>query len=149
MSGLQCAVAVVLVVIVWEHRPQMYGQVFASRLFKQAVEIKAKSWHIGSVSQQPFGQAAAVVVSSASSVKRDCCMRCGRCCHLETEATTIRTRFRILTIQTSRCSKFKISTSWICITTAILEGCCSIKPGSCDWRGCCCAYEHHRTTIII
>ena len=39
----------------------MNGQVFASWLFKQAVEIKAKSRQIGSVSQQPLGQAAAVM----------------------------------------------------------------------------------------
>ena len=39
----------------------MNGQVFASWLFKQAVEIKTKSRHRRSVSQQPLGQAAAVV----------------------------------------------------------------------------------------
>lgn len=62
MSGLQCAVAVVLVVIVWEHRPQMNG-LLRVMVIQTSRWDKSKVQHIGSVSQQSFGQAAAVVVS--------------------------------------------------------------------------------------
>ena len=62
MSGLQCAVAVVLVVIVWEHRPQMNG-LLRVMVIQTSRWDRSKVQHIGSVSQQPFGQAAVVVVS--------------------------------------------------------------------------------------
>ena len=64
MSGLQCAGAVVVVdvVIVWEHRPQMNG-LLRVMVIQTTRSDKSKVRHIGSVSQQSFGQAAAVVVS--------------------------------------------------------------------------------------
>ena len=64
MLGLQCAGAVVVVdvVIVWEHRPQMNG-LLRVMVIQTTRSDKSKVRHIGSVSQQYFGQAAAVVVS--------------------------------------------------------------------------------------